>query len=320
MTVLYFLTGLFTAEVLLALVTLFFVLWVATFVIYLKSRRHSKRKIHKLLGRLAVKSNQTAKAMFAHEERFCKLVEHMNEGLFLINSDNEIVYANQCACDILKRSNEQVIGRKLSVFAVGASETSCLDGILRKRIPGGKCREELHLIRGDNEMFWASLSFSYPQEIKDINGAAIVVMTDISDHIRLENKMHKYTGSLVQKVRQQNCMFAMQDLISNPELATDEIFRRALKIIPEGLRYGGEAGVEIVFQGKRFASPGFHLTEWSFKTPIKVGNQNMGHILVSYSTNGISNQIKPFRVGEKIMIKSLADKLAHVPAVQQAVL
>lgn len=320
MKTLQFLPGMVTIDLLAALVALLFVLWATTLIIYLKSHRRSKRKIHKLFGRLAIKSHQTAKAMMEYENKFCRLVEHMNEGLFLVNTANEIEYANQCAFDILRRPRNQVVGRKLSDFAVGASEANCLEGILRKKKQGGKCREELHLIRGDNEMFWASLSFSYPQELKDINGGAIVVMTDISDHIRLENKMHKYTGSLVQKVKQQNCMFAMQDMISNSGLPADEIFRRALKIIPEGLRYGGEVGVEIVFRDKRFASPGFHLTDWSYKAPIKIANKSMGHLVVSYSAHGPSGLIKPFRVGEKVLIKSLADKLAHAPSVQQSVL
>jgi len=306
-----------SSEMIMAMAAIVFIAWLITLIVYLKYRKRSKKKIHKLLGRIAVKNHQTVKAMMVNEEKFRKLIGHMNEGLLLTDAGHKIVFANRCACSMLKVSHDKMIGRRLSDFAVGASETARLEEILNRKRSGCNAKEELQLLRGDDEIIWASLSFSYPRDMKEIIDGAIIVMVDISQHIMLERKMHKLTGCMVQKVKQLDCTFDMQQMIGQSGITADEIFQNALKIIPEGLRYGNDMRVEIVYQDKRYASPGYHETQWMYKAPIRTRNKLKGHVAVCFLGNRSSRNIQPFRIGEKVLIKNLADKLGNAPAIER---
>ncbi len=302
-------------DMILALVL---ILWLATLFNFLRYRRRSKRKIHKLFGRMAVKNHHTAKALVDHEGRCTKIVDTLNEGILMVNAAHQIVFANERAAELLKVSQKKLLSRELGSLAPGASEASRLRDILAKR-PSRGHREELQLLRGAHDTFWAGLSVSFPDDIREIAGGAVVLIVDVSDHINLEKKMHRYTTSLVQKVRQLDCIFAIQEMIGDSRLDMDTLFRKALQVIPQGLRYEKDMAVEIVFRDKRYASRGYHVGDWMMKAPMRVHGRSIGHISVSFVGSVGLTQPKPFKLGEKALIRNLADKLVNAPTVQQKI-
>lgn len=309
---------LFTKELILAVVAILFILWAATAFLYLRSRKKARRKILKLMGRTAIKSQKTAKALLDCEEMCNRLVSQMGVGVVMTDADHQIVFANRCAADLLHLKPEDLIGSKFSDYALGSSEEGSIKSRLQKRRAGKHVREELQLVRGDDEVFWAGIYFSFPDNIQLIHDGALIALIDISDHITLEQKMHKYTSYLVQKVRQLDCMFAMQELTTDTDLPAERFFEKALKIIPEGLRHGRDMRVEIEFMGQKYSSSGFHETDWKHKVPIRIGRTNKGQLVVSYVGKIHTNErSKPFKLGEKALLKNLADKLAHAPVVMK---
>lgn len=309
---------LFTKELMLAVMAVLFILWIATALLYFHNRKKAKRKIMKLMGRTAIKSQKTAKALMECEEMCNKVISHLAVGVIMTDENHHIVFANRCASDLLHLDPEELIGSRLSDYALGSSEAGEIELRLKKRRAGKQIRQELQLVRADDEVFWAGLYFSFPDNIQLISQGAVIAIVDVSDHITLEKKMHKYTSYLVQKVRQLDSMFAMQELITDTELPAERFFAKALRIIPEGLRHGKDMRVEIEFMGKKYASPGFHETDWNHKVPIRIGSRNKGQLLVSYVGKVHTNdRMKPFKLGEKVLLKNLADKLAHAPVVMK---
>lgn len=257
-----------------------------------------------------MKNHQTAKAMLDSEEKFKKIIGHMNEGLLLTDADHRIIFANQCSCGILRIRQEDLLGRKLEELAVGASDAARIVEAMEKKKSGCTTREELRLVKGNNDMFWASLSISYPSDLKEVTGGAIVVLVDMSRHIQLEQKLQKLTTSLVQKVKQMNCLFDVQQIIGEPDSSTEEMFNRLVKVIPGGLRYGGDMAVEILFEGKRYATSSYRETKWAYQATLKAKGIKKGHLSVSYMGPEPARQQKPFRIGEKILIRNIAEKVS----------
>ncbi len=301
-------------------VIIFMLLLALAFAVYnnISYRKRVGKKLHKLMGRLAVKSDKTARAMLDNNEKFRKVILEMNEGLLITDAGHNIVFANDCACKILRLPEKRITGRKLSVFTPGASEASKIEELLTNRGSLRNVREELQLLRGDDEIIWAILSISYPADIKEISAGAIIVLTDITSHIMLERKMHKLTSYMVQKVRQQDCSFDIQQLVSDPGNDAVSVFKRALKIIPEGLRFGNDMRVEIEFLGKRYSSQGYKDTQCMYKVPLNVDGRRYGNISISYTGNVLRNT-KPFRLGEKVLLKNIADKIANSPSVRELI-
>ncbi|MDR4987349.1 MAG: PAS domain S-box protein [Bacteroidales bacterium] len=285
------------------------ILWVISLIFFQRQRARARRKMHKMLGLMTIKNSHEIKALKENEEKLKNIIDLMNEGLILTGPDHQIIYVNKCACGQLKRGEQDILGKKMSAFAVGHPEAARLDELQQKARSGATFREEFHMVRGDQELFWASLSFSFPRALKGLKKGAIIVMTEVTQHILTEEKMRKLTNNLVQKVRQLDCVFDMQQMLSETGSDSDAAIRKALKIIPRGLRYERDMRVEIVYHKKVYQSHGYQQTQWIHKTPMKSGQYQVGHIAVSYVGPPPPRHSQPFKIGEKVLLRNLADKL-----------
>ena len=262
-----------------------------------------------MIGLVTIKNSHEIKVLKETLEKYRSIVEQINEGLILTDADNQIVLANKCACEQLNREEKEVIGTNLIDYAIGTNDSFRLTNLLKKMTPGHHAKGEFMLKRGDEDFFHARLSLTHPKAPSSLRNSNIIVMVDITEKVRLEQKMSKLTDNLIQKVRQLDCVFDMQQVLSEPGQTEDRILQRALKIIPRGLRYEKDMRVEIVYGRKRFASNGFKETQWLYKVPLKDKDGNIGHIAVSYVGSGPQRHYQPFRIGEKALLKNLADKL-----------
>ncbi len=283
--------------------------------LFLRYQKRSKRRLNKLLGLITVRNSHDLKVLKEDEEKYRSIVCLMNEGIILTDANHRIVFVNKCACKQLKKSEKELCGKKLSDFAVGKAEAARLDELLDKNRGGTVAREEFLMCRAHEEPYWASLSFTFPGHLKDIHNGAVIVMVDVSGHIMLEQKMRKLTTNVVQKVKQLDCVFEMQQMLGQPNQSIDNILRKSLKIIPKGLRHDYEMRVEIVYNGKEYRSPGFHKSKWHYSIPLKAERQVSGYMTVSYIGSHPPLHCQPFRIGEKVLLKSIAEKIMMAIAI-----
>lgn len=264
-----------------------------------------------MIGFITIKNSHELKVLKESEQRYHSIADQMNEGLLLTDSEHKIVFVNRAACDYLRRKPDELLGARLSDFAAGVNESARLEAMLKKMRSSCKARDEFMMLRNENEMFWVSLSFSHPKKQSSLHNSVIIVMSDVTQHIILEQKMRKLTNNLVQKVRQLDCVFDMQQILSEPDVIADTVLKHALKIIPHGLRYEKDMRVEIVYKGKRYQTPGYKDTQWYYKVPLKVNNNQIGHLAVSYVGAQPPKHSQPFRIGEKVLLKNLAEKMIN---------
>ncbi len=285
------------------------VLLLVVIFLFIRHQKRSKRRLNKLLGLITVRNSHDLKVLKENEEKYRSIVCLMNEGILLTDADHRIVFANKCACKQFKRPEKELCGKKLSDFAVGKSEAAHLDELLDRNKAGTVAREEFMMYRGNEDTFWASLSFTFPGHLKDIHDGAVIVMVDVSGHILLEQKMRKLTNNLVQKVKQLDCVFEMQQMLGKPNQSTDDILKKSLKIIPKGLRHDHEMRVEILYNGKEYKSPDFYKSKWHYTIPLKAESQVVGQMTVSFIGTHPPLHSQPFKIGEKVLLKSIAEKI-----------
>ncbi len=298
-----------TVTLYVVLAAIFFAGWIITFFSYFRYRKRVKRKLHKMIGLVTIKNSHEIKVLKETLEKYRSIVEQINEGLILTDADNQVVYVNKCACEQLNRKEQEILGTNLLHYAMGTNDSCRLRNLLKKMTPGHYTKDEFMLRRGEKDFFYASLSLTHPKTPSILKNSNIIVMVDITEKVLLEQKMCKLTDNLVQKVRQLDCVFDVQQVLNEPGQTEDRILQRALNIIPHGLRYEKDMRVEIVYERKRFASQGFKETQWLYKVPLKNKNGKVGHIAVSYVGSSPPKHCQPFRIGEKALLKNLADKL-----------
>ncbi len=286
-------------------------LWLGTILLIIYQRNQEKKKYLEILERFLREKDQTHDALKHSEEKYHKLIANMNEGLILTNENNQIVFANSTACNILGQHRENLYGKSFLDFVLAAEDRQNL-GLGGENNSGMPHREEVQLGRGSGETIWASLSISYPKNNKEEPSGAILVLSDITDKKIAEEKLHKLTTSLNQKIKQLNCLFDISDITGVPGITFEGILKRTLDIIPYGLKYSHDTWVEIVFQKKRYASKNFRETKWTYTSPIKAKKQKLGYIRVGYLEEKPIIKKDPFHINEKILVKNIAEKLGQI--------
>src|SRR5512133_2190269 len=92
-------------------------------------------------------------------ETFFKAVfQNSIDAILITTTDGRILAANQVACEIFGRSEEEILkmGRKGLVDMSDAR----LPGLLQERATNGKARGEIRMIRNDGSVFSADFSSS----------------------------------------------------------------------------------------------------------------------------------------------------------------
>jgi PAS domain S-box-containing protein len=291
---------------------LFFSLWVATLAFFIFYRQGKRKRHQKTLQKHLSERDQNFLQLQKSEERYNKLISNMNEGLIFTDDKDRIRFINKCACHIFKVQAKSMLDRSILDFVLSPAEAKKLGLPYELKRPGCSHREEVQMVRGNGEMFWASLNISYLNSLHDHMPGAIIVMTDISAQKKAEEKLHNLTISLNQKVQQLDCLFDISDITNVPGISFDGIFERSLEIIPFGLKFPNDAWVEIHFGEKRYVSKNFADTRWSYSVPIKGQNRKVGSLRVGYLESKPIVSKDPFHINEKILIKNIAEKLGQV--------
>lgn len=293
----------------------FLLLWLLTLmllVLFWAYRRKEEKQTNHLLDRQNHKQEALFEAYRKCDERYHKLITHMNEGLLFTDDQDHIRFVNQCAAGFFGLPREKILGRSIWDFILSPREGKKLGLPSGKIRVGPSHREEIQLLDGRGDILWASLGISYLDELHDHMPGAIITLTDITDKKRAEEKLHKLTTRLNQKLRQMDCLFDISDISHRPGLSLEDVFKRSIQLIIKALKHSDDAWVEIVCEGKRHISANYKATEWCYSVPIRTNGKKVGHITAGYRHPKAQSQKDLFHINEKIMLKNIAERFAEI--------
>ena len=291
---------------------LFIFLWLitlASFIIYLSG--HHKRNRKSLDNHLAER-DKSFLALKRSEERYNKLINNMNEGLIFTDEKDIIRFINKCACNIFKLNPDKIINKSILDFVLSPADVRKLGLPYELKKTGCSHREELQLLRGNGEFFWAGLNISYTDTLHDHMPGSVIVMTDISEQKRSEEKLHNLTVSLNERVRQLDCLFEISDVTNLPGISLDGILQRSIDIIPLAMRSPKDIWVEISLNNMQYRSKNFKDNKLFYLAPIKGRKYKLGALRVGFCGNNFSGGKEIFHVNERVLIKNIAEKLAII--------
>jgi len=126
------------------------------------------------------------KALLESERRYRALVETLNEGLFVANSDGRFTYANRRFCDLLNLPPGRVVGRSIRDFLDEDNQK-----ILEKQgLSGGGDRSfELVWNRADDRKVYTLISPTRHGEGNEPSLEDFAVVTDITERKGLEKQL-----------------------------------------------------------------------------------------------------------------------------------
>jgi len=118
-------------------------------------------------------------ALRESEERYRRIVETSNDGIWAIDEKSKITFVNQRLADMLGYSPEQMIGQSFSQFIPEASEAKAPQRFEGSR--GISEETEVKLERNDQSELWVLLKTS---PIRDADGAYVGTLAMMTDRTR----------------------------------------------------------------------------------------------------------------------------------------
>lgn len=128
----------------------------------------------------------------ASEERYRRIIETVQEGLWIINEDNKTTYVNQKMADLLGYTRYEMLSLPVPTFL--AEQDHNLPG---QNPPG---QRDVRFLHRDNTEIWALVSTTPLFDSNNNYQGSLSMVTDITQRIEMENQLRQLNEELEARV------------------------------------------------------------------------------------------------------------------------
>ncbi len=120
-----------------------------------------------------------------------------------------------------------------------------------------------------------------------------------------------FIKSLEERAKELNCLYKVEELLSNADKSIRETFMELLDIISLGFKFAPFCEVRIIYEDLIYEKPEFKPTPWKLIAKIKDRDKEVGAVEVYY-TRELSNEYEgPFLKEERRLINTIAERISH---------
>jgi hypothetical protein len=126
----------------------------------------------------------------------------------------------------------------------------------------------------------------------------------------LNKPFDKLIVSLEERVRELNCIYEIEEILSNPEWNTAEALIEVIKVIPIGWQYPDICRIRIFYKEKEYQSEGFRESPWSLQEEIIINGRKEGFIQIYYTEEKPRIDKGPFLNDEINLLRTICSRLS----------
>jgi hypothetical protein len=124
-----------------------------------------------------------------------------------------------------------------------------------------------------------------------------------------ENKpLGKIVDDLKERAKELNCLYEIQEILTNFDASLDEICYGIIKAIPPGWQYPDVCQACITIHDSKYQSDGFIETSWSQCASINLRDEVIGRVCVSYVEERPAADEGPFLKEERKLIDTISEQ------------
>ena len=127
---------------------------------------------------------------------------------------------------------------------------------------------------------------------------------------REETQVTMILRELQERAKELNCLYRVDEMLNQPDLALEHIFRGIVEILPHGWQYPNDCQARIVFENNAIESANFQPAPWVQSANIVVQGETVGTVEVSYRQQMPRSDEGPFLKEERKLIETIADRIA----------
>lgn len=122
-----------------------------------------------------------------------------------------------------------------------------------------------------------------------------------------EDSLH----SLRERAKELNCLYQVDEILSNERWSLAEIFEAIVGIIPSGWQYPQHCEARLVFENASFQTPGYFPSPISETSYIKVNDDVVGRVDVVYTSEVPRSEEGYFLEKERKLIRTITDRIGQ---------
>lgn len=123
--------------------------------------------------------------------------------------------------------------------------------------------------------------------------------------------IHNLVDELKERAKELNCLYEVQETLTQPGIQQDEALQRIIQVIPQGWQYPEICVSQIKLGNKVYTSENYKKTPWALHSDIIVQDQIEGQISVNYLEEKPELDEGPFMKEERRLINTIADQLGN---------
>jgi len=139
----------------------------------------------------------------------------------------------------------------------------------------------------------------------------VVIINDITDRRRAEEKLRKQRSDLDNRVRELATLYAMTGIVERPGITLDAILQEVATVLPAGWLHPEDAVARITLDDREYLSAGFCETPWRQESPIVVHGRTAGRVEVCYLHEHARADEGSFLTEERSLIDTVAERLGR---------
>ncbi len=121
----------------------------------------------------------------------------------------------------------------------------------------------------------------------------------------------KILYSLREREKELNCIYAIEELLKDPEQDYREALKKVLQKIPEGWQFPEKVMSKIILNDTCILSEDFYETQYYQRADIIIDQKQQGLIEIHYKTTGLQNKERPFLPEEYKLLNTIAGQISH---------
>jgi signal transduction histidine kinase len=125
-------------------------------------------------------------------------------------------------------------------------------------------------------------------------------------------------AELAERAKELGCLIAVSRVLAGRSMSLPDALARVVEEIPSGWQFPELAAVRLTWHDRQWSSPGFRVTPWILKQPIRGRAGAVGAIEVAYRERPVPELARPFLTEETRLLKAIAERVADVIELKEA--
>ncbi len=234
------------------------------------------------------------------------LIRSALDGFWLLDGQGRFLDVNDAYCELIGYTRAELL--TMSIADVEANETPAIvaQHIQQVKTNGTGRFTTQHRTRA-GRLVDIEISTNY----EAAHDWFFVFLRDITARQVAETLLRQRTHELTERVKELRCLMDLSTLMTRPELAVEDVLKRAVDLLPVAWQYPAITAAELKLPGLRYATPNFQLTPWYLTCELEVGGDTLGQLTVVYLENAPAGKEGPFLWDERRLLEAVAQRLSN---------